>query len=86
MMAEESNAAAAARVVCDACGLPPEPPKKLVRCGRCKSAWYHDAACAGISISQEEVPQSYRCCHSDHIHNSNCNFKHSCGEYYYYYY
>lgn len=38
-------AAAAAVPVCDACGLPPEPSKKLVRCGRCKSAWYHNAEC-----------------------------------------
>ena len=45
----ESHAAAVAAdataAVCDACGLPPEPSKKLVRCGRCKSAWYHNAEC-----------------------------------------
>ena len=46
----ESHAAAAVAAdataaVCDACGLPPEPSKKLVRCGRCKSAWYHNAEC-----------------------------------------
>ena len=36
---------AASVAVCDACGLPPDPSKKLVRCGRCKSAWYHNAEC-----------------------------------------
>ena len=31
--------------ICAGCGLPPEPKKKLVRCSRCQSVWYHGIEC-----------------------------------------
>ena len=45
------------QILCDGCGLPPEPSRKLVRCSRCKSAWYH-----GIDCQRRHHPEHRKGC------------------------
>eukprot|EP00980_Cylindrotheca_fusiformis_P011310 scaffold2605_cov136-Cylindrotheca_fusiformis.AAC.2 len=43
---------------CSACGLPPRENRKLQRCSRCKSTWYHDVHC-----QKQHFPQHKKICH-----------------------